>query len=354
MAQYLPIGYILYLDERAILQALPFDLRRMEAKGPPVPLLEDVDSFDISATGTLLCRRAKPRGKIVQWVDESGKTEPIIQTPGSYGNPRLSPDGKRLALTIRDDKRNQIWIHDLELGATNRLTFGDSGATSVEWMPGGKYLLFRRSDGIFVIPADGSAEPRRLLEMAGTPESISPDGRMLALNRNGEKTQRDIWMVPLHGEGDTLQAGKPEPFINGPADEINPSFSPDGKWLAYASDKTGTFTVYVRSLKTSGATWQISTEEGYMPEWSPRGNEIIFHSLQGDGLWAASYSARGDTFVPAAVRPFGGSVEFPPNGPVRTYSISPTGSRIAAVLAASEAEGVRPRPNFIVRMLNFF
>ncbi len=84
------------------------------------------------------------------------------------------------------------------------------------------------------------------------------------------------------GEGDTLQAGKPEPFINGPADEINPSFSPDGKWLAYASDKTGTFTVYVRSLKNPGATWQISTEEGYMPEWSPR------------GMWGRVLSVKGN------------------------------------------------------------
>jgi serine/threonine protein kinase len=166
-AHYLPIGYILYLDERSTLQALPFDTARLEAKGPPFPMLEDVESFDISATGTLLCRRAKPKRLTVQWVDESGKTEPIIKTPGSYGYPRLSPDGKRLALTIREDKGNQIWIHDVERDATNALTFGNSGANYPVWTPGGKYLLFLRSDGIFVVPTDGSREPRRVLETDG-------------------------------------------------------------------------------------------------------------------------------------------------------------------------------------------
>jgi serine/threonine protein kinase/Tol biopolymer transport system component len=352
-ARYLPIGYILYSDARAVLQALPFDATRLQAKGPPFPMLDDIESFDISSTGTFLGRRGRRLSRTVQWVDESGKTEPIIPSPGAYGYPQLSPDGKRLAVTIRDEKGTQIWIHDLERRATSRLTFGVSLGDNPQWMPGAKYLLFRGSDGIFLIPADGSGKPKRILETDCYPESISPDGRTLALSCEGQNTERDIWMVPLRGEGENLQAGKPEPFINGPADEINPSFSPDGKWLAYSSTETGTFAIYVRSLKNPGAIWQISTEEGFLPQWSPKGKEIIFHSLQGDRLRAVSYSVNADTFVPGVTRPFGGSVEFPPNGPLRTYTFSPTGKHIAAILAARMAEGVRSRPNYLL-ILNFF
>jgi len=224
-AQYVSIGYILYTDDRSTLQALPFDAKRLEAKGPPFPLLEDVESFDISSTGTLLCRRGGPEFRTVQWVDESGKTEPIIQKPGFYGFPQLSPDGKRLALTIRTDQESQIWIYDLEQRAMNRLILDGSGGLFPLWMPGGKYLLFRGGDGVFLISSDGSGKPRRILETDGAPESVSPDGRRLALSRHTKETGRDVWMVTLSGVGDALQAGKPEPFINGVADELNPSFS---------------------------------------------------------------------------------------------------------------------------------
>lgn len=352
-AQYVSIGYILYTDDRSTLQALPFDVKRLEAKGPSFPLLEDVESFDISSTGTLLCRRGGPELRTVQWVDESGKTEPIIQKPGLYGFPQLSPDGKRLVLTIRTDKGRQIWIYDLDRRAMNRLILDDTGGVFPLWMPGGKYLLFHGGDGIFIVASDGSGKPRRILETDGYPQSISPDGRRLAVVRHTPGTARDVWMVPLSGLGDALQAGKPEPFINGAADELNPTFSPDGKWLAYASNQTGVYIVYVRSLKNPEATWQISSEEGYLPQWSPNGEEIIFRSLRGEGLWAASYSVRGDTFVPGVIQPFGGSVEIPTERAAPIFTISPSGNRIVAVLAASAAEGIRPHPNYIL-ILNFF
>ena len=141
--------------------------------------------------------------------------------------------------------------------------------------------------------------------------------------------------------------------MNSAADEINPSFSPDGKWLAYSSTQTGTFTIYVRSLQGAHATWQVSAEEGFLPQWSPEGKQIIFHSLQNHRLWAASYSVNEDVFSPGEVKPFGGNVDVPANGSSFVYSFSPTGNRIAAVLPANEAAGVRPHPNYIL-ILNFF
>jgi serine/threonine-protein kinase len=356
MAQYLRIGYILYLDDRAVLCAVPFDTRRMASTGPTVPLLEDVTSFDISAAGTVLCRRGRPTNLslTVQWVDESGTAEPILTTPAAYASPVLSPDGKRLAVTISDEKGSSLWIHDLRTKAMNRITPGDS-ATYPVWIPTGRHLLFRGPDGIYLVPADGGGKPRRILDSDGYPRSVSPDGRTLAITRQGVDTLRDIWLVPLEGEGDRLEAGKPEPFVNSPADESAPAFSPDGKWLAYISNQAGRLEVYVRSTMHQGATWLLSA--GYMPTWSPNSRKIFFLVGAGDGrgrkLQVASYSVNGDTFVPGAVRPFAGGLRIPVPGDRTTFSVSSQANRIAALQPAKEPENARPRPDYIL-LLNFF
>ncbi|HXF12429.1 MAG TPA: hypothetical protein VN517_04710 [Terriglobales bacterium] len=358
-AKYVSPDYILYVDEHAILQALPFDLTHLEVRGPAFPLLEGIESFDISRTGTLICKRSRSRGRTLQWLDKTGKAEAILDTPASYATPRVSPDGKRLAYTIHGEKGWQIWIYDLVRHVASQLTLESTTATYPLWMPGGNYLLFRGSDGIFVVAANGSSKPKLILKLKlndlddGMPEAIAPDSRQLALVREGKDTERDIWMVPLNGKGESLRAGEPKPFINTVADEINPAFSPDGKWLAYSSTQTGAFTIYVRSLEGSNATWQVSSEEGFLPQWSPEGRQIIFHSLQNERLWAASYTVSDNVFLPGEVTPFGGNVEVPANGESLVYSFSPTGNRVAAVLPASEAPGVRPHPNYIL-ILNFF
>jgi len=243
-AIYLPSGFILYLDFARVLHALPFDVKRMEATGSLFPVVQDVESFDATSSGILLFRRGEPDLKIVEWVDESGNAQPIVATPGQYGFPVLSPDGKQLAMTIRDDKASQIWIYDLQRGSRNRLTFADRGVSWPVWMPDGANLLFRGSDGIFSVPVSGAGRPKRILQTHGLPESVSPDGHTLAFTLDEPNTARDIWTVPLSGKDEALSAGEPRPLINGPADEINPSFSPDGKWLAYSSSQSGAFMVY--------------------------------------------------------------------------------------------------------------
>ncbi len=352
-AKYLPNGYILFLDLDSVLQAVPFDPQRLEATGRPFPLLENVVDFDVSMTGTLLYRRGEPQSRTLHWVDESGVTEPIIPKPGEYATPRLSPDGKRLALAIRDDQgQNQLWVRDMEGGGMTRLTFGEVGGAYPLWMPGGNDLVLQGREGMYQISADGSGQPRLILETDGAPTSISPDGRTLAIVRRDQDTQRDIWTVPLQGEGETLQAGEPEPLINGPADEITAAFSPNGKWLAYSSTETGPFNIYVRSLKNPGATWQLTVEDSYLPEWT-RPGELIVRSVSENSFWVVSYSERGDTFVPGAVRPYGGSLPFAFTGAAPTFTFAPPGDRMAVLLVASPEERLQRRTNYGL-ILNFF
>ncbi len=326
-------------------------------KGAAFPLLEGVSSFDVSRTGILICRRARSNARALKWVDKAGGTEAIAEAPASYATPRVSQDGKRLAYTTRGDKGRQIWIYDLTRHVSSQLTFENPTARYPLWMPGGKYLLFRGAQGLFVVAANGSSKPRLILNLNGLPddipERISPDGRHLALVREGKNTQRDIWLVPLSGEGETLCAGEPKPFLSSTADEINPSFSPDGKWLVYSSTQSGTFNIYVRPVSGAETSWQVSTQEGFLPEWSPNGKQIIFHSLQNDRLLAASYSINADVFVPGDVTPFAGTVAFPPDGSNTIYAFDPTGNRLAAVLETNDEPGIRRRPNYIL-ILNFF
>lgn len=324
-------------------------------------MLDGISSFDISRTGTLICKRSRSNARALKWVDKTGRREAILEAPSSYATPRVSPDGERLAYTARADKGSQllgrqVWIYDLKRHASSQLTFEATTAVLPLWMPGGKYLLFRGGEGLFVVPANRSSKPRLILKLHGlpddVPEAISPDGRQLALVREGKTTQRDIWLVPLSGDGESLRAGEPKAFLNSVADEINPSFSSDGKWLAYSSSLSGTFTIYVRPLHGAEASWQVSTEEGFLPQWSPEGKTIVFESVQNDRLLAVSYSINTDVFVPGPVSSFGGDVEIPTNGSNPVYSFSPTGKRIAAVVEAGGTPGVRQHPNYVL-ILNF-
>jgi serine/threonine protein kinase/Tol biopolymer transport system component len=251
--RYLPSGHLIYVN-RGTLFAAPFDVDRLEVHGTPAPVLDQIGynavqgsaQLDFSQTGTLIYRSGDTGGGLitVAWLDGAGKAQPLLAKPGAYGRFSLSPDGQRLALEVSDASGTDIWVYDWQRDTMTRLTFSGNNQFPV-WTPDGRYIAFHATgEGMSVIRSDGSGKPQPLTQKDNRPSSFTPDGKRLAFNelRSGKI---HLWTVPLETEGAGLRAGKPEVFLQTPADERNPSFSPDGRWLAYSSDESGTFQVYV-------------------------------------------------------------------------------------------------------------
>jgi Tol biopolymer transport system component len=182
------------------------------------------------------------------------------------------------------------------------------------------------------------------------PWSFSPDGKRLAFIEQDSKTTYDLWTVPLESDSAGLRAGKPEVFLQTPAGELWPSFSPDGRWMAYASDESGTFQVYVRAFPDKGGKWQISNSGGAYPMWSRNGHELLFEALD-NHIMAAAYTVKGDSFVADKPRVWsekqiGGTVGS------KNVDLAPDGKRIVALMPAETAEAQKAQ-NQVIFLMNF-
>ena len=273
--QYLTSGHLAYLEGPTLVTA-PFDLSRVVVKGQGIPMLEGVASFAVSKTGSLLYQETSVSESMLVWVNQSGEVEPIQTELGMYSQLRLDPDGQRLAFSRQIGRASDIWVLDLGRDARTRLTFEGTINNAPVWTPDGTHIVFnsvRARPGIYRRSADGSGEAELLLARSvgpQVPESISPEGRMLAFVELNPETQRDIWMLPLDGEGSAF------PFLDSPFSEQSPRISPDGRWLAYVSDETGRNEVYLRSVPDRSAKQPISTSGGYSPVWSSEGTRIFY------------------------------------------------------------------------------
>jgi dipeptidyl aminopeptidase/acylaminoacyl peptidase len=289
----------------------------------------------------------------VQWVEPTGKNEPLQAKPGAYEYPRPSPDGKRVALTISDGGSHDVWVYEPKRDAMTRLTFGGAFYISPTWSPDGRYVVFSNSNGIFQARADGASQPQALMQSKTTkiPWSFTPDGKRLAYEERALNSQ--IWTVPLEDQGGQLKAGKPEQFLKSSFADQAPSFSPDGRWLAYQSNESGKNEVYVRAfpppLSGQGGKWPISNSGGTTPRWSRSGHDLLYQS--GDQIMAASYSVKGNTFVAEKPRVWIaklGGLGSELNG--AEWDLAPDGKRVA-VLQSAEAP---KQEHEVVLLFNFF
>jgi len=311
-ARYLPSGHVVYMHEGTLF-AVPFDLKRLEVTGQPAPILEGVTTasgnggaqFSFSDTGNLVYVAGRGVGLDVSiyWMDRDGKFAPLRETRAAYNNPALSPDGKRLALDVLEGGRNDVWMYEWERDTLTRLTFvGDRNSYPL-WTPDGQRIAYTSvqngAENLWWIRADGSGTPQRLTESKSRqrPHSWGPDGKILAFRQdNVASGSWDIMTLSIEGdEKSGWKPGEPKPFVNTASTEVEPAFSPDGRWLAYGSNESGTFELFVRPFPGPGGKWQVSTGGGNYPRWSRNGKELFYRTADSK-IMVTTYAASGDSF----------------------------------------------------------
>jgi serine/threonine-protein kinase len=362
--RYLPSGHLVYVN-RGTLFAVPFDVERLEVHGTPAPVLDQVGynaadgsaQLDFSQSGTLIYRSGGAGGTLltVAWLDGAGKAQPLLAKPGVYALPSMSPDGQRLALGVRDGSDTDIWLYDWQRDSMTRLTFTGIRGNPL-WSPDGRYIVYRTTEGMSVTRSDGAGKPQPLTQSKNiqVPWSFTPDGKRLAFFEQGGGTGTDLWTLPLESDRAGLRAGKPEVFLQTQADELTPSFSPDGRWMAYSSDESGTFQVYVRAFPDKGGKWQISNSGGGYPMWSRNGHDLFFETLD-NHIMVAAYAVKGDSFVVDKPRVWsekqlggGGMLNSAKN-----VDLAPDGKRIIALMPVETAEGQKAQSH-VIFLENFF
>jgi eukaryotic-like serine/threonine-protein kinase len=246
-------------------------------------------------------------------------------------------------------------VQDLSRGTLSRVTFEADDENTPEWTPDGSRLSYyagANSPWIVWQRADGGGTPQRLVETQGMPGGMSwhPSGRMLAYGDRGS----DIMILPLSGdESSGWTPGSPVPFTETPDRKFGPAFSPDGRWLAYSSNETGRYELYVRPFPGPGGKWQISTAGGYNATWSRSAPELLFHTPGPDRLglriMATSYSVAGASFRAETPRPWS-PVQVAQRPNIRMWDLHPDGDRI---VAAPQVEDGAPRHDKVVIVLDF-
>lgn len=254
-----------------------------------------------------------------------------------------SPDGERLAVRNNERTGAGIWVYDLRRDTLTPLAM-ETTAAHPAWTPDGKYVVYGTTHGIFSVRADGGDKPRPLTENndAQYPGSFTGDGKRLAFFQHAAQEVQgpDIWTVAVERDENGLKAGTPESFVQTPAAKRDPSFSPDGRWLAYSSDESGTNQVYVRAFPDTGGRWQISSDGGAIPIFARNGKDLYFYDVPADRIMVASYSVKGDVFVAEKPRVWSNhSLAMTLNGAVAAqYDISADGKRIAAAFASPQPD----------------
>jgi eukaryotic-like serine/threonine-protein kinase len=289
-AHYVSTGHIIYrLPQNSSLYTIPFNPSSLEVKGVSVPVLESVMQYAISDSGTLVymprTSGGAAAGRILVWVNRDGKEERLSATPNDYLTFRISPDGKRVALTVLASPKANIWIWDVNREDLTRLTL-DEGTTNTDplWTLDGKRIVFHLQRGedtfwgdIYWKAADGTGKAEKLASTQDRglyPWSWSKDGRNLVLVEfTGQPQQWDIGMLSM--EGDHTR----KPLLQERYFEKDPRISNDGRWMAYASNESGEFEVYVRPFPDVNKNkWKVSTGGGNSPLWSPDGRELFYRN----------------------------------------------------------------------------
>jgi len=302
MAAYVPPGYLLYLRD-GTLMAQPFDAKALHFTGDAFPVAEQVQwnpgngrvAFDASENGVLVYRSGSNLNTQMAWFDRSGKELSRIGEPGGYVSPKLSPDEKQVAVYHATDLAvsGDIWVFNLARNTQTRLTFDPADHSNPLWSPDGSHFAFtskkNNSFEIYQKNSNGTGEGELLLKPSGSIilENWSQDGRFLTYATT-EGGGRDLSFLPLAGDR------KPVSYLKDNFLKRHSQLSPDGHWMAYISNESGSYQVYVQSFPAGGGKWQVSTTGGVQPRWQHDGKELYY--LAPDGKLMAVVVKTGTNF----------------------------------------------------------
>ena len=334
--RYLSGGYLAYVSQGTVFVA-PFDAGALKITGTAIPVLQGVNydisngsaQFSMSRDGTAVHLDGGSAGQDLNVVlmDRKGNASVLLSGQPDSAGPRLSSDGKRLAF---QQGTGNIWIYDIERKTNSRVTLGSTVAITPIWAPDGQRLTYehprttpqRPGQAIYWGRADGAGTEQPLTPETisnASPNSWSPDGKVLAFQRfstNGSCCE--IWIVALDEAG---KPGEPRP-VAGVANGLQAAFSPDGRWLAYASVESGTPEVYVVPFPGPGGRTQVSTGGGLEPRWSKSSHELFY--LDGTGLVAMPYTVEKNSFEPGHPQVLFAK-NFEMRAPLGSYDVLPDG-----------------------------
>ncbi|MDQ6803263.1 MAG: protein kinase [Acidobacteriota bacterium] len=300
-ASYIPTGHLVFMRAGS-LYAIPFDVKKLQTRGGPIRILGNVfynsaageAGFAFSVSGSLVYLPGQmDTAATILYLDPTGHETLISHQQYYLMSPRLSPDGRAIAF-IRGAANDEIALLDLLRGSLTRLSFEPGNANSPVWTPDGRYVIYGTDaprpgmTNIVWRAADGSGASEELFRSPNrlTPSSVSPDGKLLAYVERAPSTRGDIWLL-------SLAERKRTPLVQTPFDEDEPIFSPDGRWIAYVSDESGKYQVYVRSAAAGGGRWQISIDGGSLPRWSRNGRALFYWNRHDHAIYRVSVIESG-------------------------------------------------------------
>ena len=304
--RYSPSGHILYQTAALSpgLWALPFSLETLKPTGEAFPIAENAGDPSVAADGTLVYVDLLGEGRQqLVWQDREGKKLGVIGQPqDGIRFPALSPDGRHVAVIGTENNNDDVWVHEVGRSLKRRLTFDAAPDGLPIWSPSGKEIAFWSARGqgdanIYMRPADGTGEPRLLVNtpLEETPYDWSPDGKHLLYGVRGEGTGWDLWYLKRKEDGSGFE---PVSFLQSSFNESAVKFSADGRFVAYVSDESGRFEVYVRPFPGGDGKWQVSGNGGRQPRWSKDGKELFY--TEGHTLMAVAV-ATTPSFTSGAV-----------------------------------------------------
>jgi serine/threonine protein kinase len=342
MARYVEPGYLIVARNGDLLAA-PFDLKKFKTTEDLQLVVANVDGdlgsgvsyFDISRAGILVYMEGSRKEEMeLVWIDRKGNVDPLPIPPNSYSSPRISPNGKKLAVTIGRlyGTDNDIWIYDLPTAVFRRLTFGQSMWDPV-WSSDSRKLYFSsglpEKRGIMEKPIDGSRAEQLVFaaEEPIYPISISPDGQQLILNRQSGLSQADVLVLNLNNQ-------KVSPLFKTDLFEFCGEISPNGKYFAYTTNETKRFEIFINTYPDLSGKWQVSSLGGTQPTWSRDGKELFYYTTQGK-MMSVAIQTDPVLLIGKSRELFDVTQMFFPNRPVSNYDVTPDGQKFIMVRNAS-------------------